>query len=116
MKKRGQKAVVIRALAPLALLAVTLIIAAPAYAQATFPGVVEAYQPLKPPDVNPQVKVYTPPPIAAPAAPVVGFPALVPPPARADTFGERATNCMHHGASQGVAPADLGAYTRACAN
>ena len=35
---------------------------------------------------------------------------------RLDTFGDRTTRCLHHGATQGLTGGDLSAYSRACAN
>ena len=46
----------------------------------------------------------------------VGPPVEVPGARPGDSFGDRATRCMHYGSAQGVRPGEIGQFTRECAN
>ena len=45
-----------------------------------------------------------------------GLPVEVPRGGKNDSFGDRATRCMHAGAAAGVPPGEIGTFTRDCAN
>ncbi len=65
-----------------------------------------------------QAQVLTPagpkplPPPAPPASQAA--PADRNAPRKLDSFGDKATRCLHYGGTQGVQPGDLGQYTREC--
>jgi len=75
---------------------------------------------VRPPPIT-QDRVIAAPPLrqAAPSsAPVPGYSNLPAPPKSlsGQAFPDKATGCMHYGASAGVGPDQIGAYTRACVN
>ncbi len=45
-----------------------------------------------------------------------GPPVEVPRVGRNNSFGDRATRCMHYGTAAGVPPGEIGAFTRDCVN
>ncbi len=71
------------------------------------------------PDLQYRIPAPLPPP---PQPPIINGPlAQSPPPGvymprRLNTFGDRATSCLHEGSSYGLRGRKLDAYTRACAN
>jgi len=91
-------------------LAVLMMLASPASAQ------------LIPPAGNPAVVPPPPPPPPPPKIEVPAVPQLDAPPrrvrpaARPESFGDRATRCLHEAAAAGLGPNERAAYSRACAN
>jgi hypothetical protein len=55
-------------------------------------------------------------PVTTMPPPVYQAPRLPNAPPRLDTFQDKATRCVHYGASQGVQPGQIGQYTRECVN
>lgn len=94
-------------------LAIATIIAAFSCALA---GPVAAQNNVMPPPYGPTVAPLPPPPppIVNPVLPnSLNSPNSQP---KLDTFGDRATRCLHYGGTQGLTGGDLSAYSRACAN
>jgi len=61
------------------------------------------------PDAQGQmVRPLPPPPASPPQQPNA--------PPRLDTFGDKASRCVHYGTSIGVKPGQIGQYTRDCVN
>jgi hypothetical protein len=60
------------------------------------------------PQGGPTVRTLPPPPPATPQPPNA--------PPRLDTFGDKASRCVHYGTSIGVKPGQIGQYTRDCVN
>jgi hypothetical protein len=92
--------------APLAMLALAIMLASPAAGQIMpLPG-------------NPAVVPPPPPPkIEVPAVPQLDAPPqAVPPAARPESFGDRVRQCLHDAAAAGLGPNERAAYSRACAN
>lgn len=97
--------------------------AVPAAAQSNqFPGVAPPVQsppsptiapgPAAPPGISPSAQ-FRPPQLVPRSG---GLPVEVPRGGANESFGDRATRCMHYGTAAGVSPGEIGAFTRDCAN
>jgi hypothetical protein len=131
--------------ATIPVLAVSLMLALPAWGQSVIPGTVGTVPPparpaplsseqlnLPTPGVAPPLRSSLTPLGKAPRSrrahvrtarqrqpqPVPGFSNLPPPPAgqAGSSFSDKAAGCVQYGTSMGIGARDIGAYTRSCAN